>query len=183
MNIDTSKYTKLIPRPTIIVSTISDNGVSNAAPFSFNCPISFTPPLYGFSSVPTHHTWKNIEQNQEFVINIIDNKFGKAMQIYEKKFPYEESEIEKAGMAEEKSKMIKPPRIKEAIAWFECKLFDSKQFGDHVWVVGEIVCIDIKDEYWHQEDSVLDVDKANILFHISKNVFGENLKCSKYDRA
>ena len=31
-------FNKMLVRPCIVVSTISKNGVSNAAPFSFNSP-------------------------------------------------------------------------------------------------------------------------------------------------
>ncbi|MDD3985979.1 MAG: flavin reductase, partial [Methanobacterium sp.] len=33
-------------------------------------PVSINPPIIAFASVPTHHTFKNIEETKEFVINI-----------------------------------------------------------------------------------------------------------------
>ncbi|MDF2955324.1 MAG: FMN reductase RutF [Candidatus Alkanophagales archaeon MCA70_species_2] len=45
-------YAKLLVRPVVVITTVSDNGIPNAAPFSFNSPISFDPPLYGFSCSP-----------------------------------------------------------------------------------------------------------------------------------
>ena len=39
-------YPKLLVRPVVVITTVSDNGIPNAAPFSFNSPISFDPPLY-----------------------------------------------------------------------------------------------------------------------------------------
>ncbi len=51
-------YRLLAPRPTIIVTTKSNEGKVNAAPFSFTMPVSINPPLIAFASVPTHHTFQ-----------------------------------------------------------------------------------------------------------------------------
>ena len=58
MKLDLKGYYKLLVRPTAVISTSSPNGVSNAAPFSWNSPIAIKPvPLFGFSSNVNHDTW------------------------------------------------------------------------------------------------------------------------------
>ena len=69
-------YRLLAPRPTIIVTTKSREGNVNAAPFSFTMPVSVKPPLIAFASVPTHHTFKNIEETGEFVVNIPNGEYS-----------------------------------------------------------------------------------------------------------
>lgn len=179
MMINTNKYHKLLARPVVIISTISKNGISNAAPFSFNSPISFDPPLYGFSCMPRHHTWKNIEETKEFVVNIVGKDFGPLMHILEHKFPYEVSKIEKAGLTEMPSKKVKPYRIKEAIAWIECKLDKAIELGDHQWIVGRVLYVEVKEEFWRE---VINVEKASPLFHISGEFFAVDAKAKKYER-
>ena len=179
MMVNTNKYHRLLTRPVVVISTISKKGISNAAPFSFNSPISFNPPLYGFSCMPRHHTWKNIKESKEFVVNIIGKSFGPLMHILEHKFPYEISEIEKAGLTELPSKFVKPLRIKEAIGWIECKLEESKLIGDHRWIVGKVLGIEVKEEFWKE---VLNVEKVNPLFHISGKFFATDAKSKEYKR-
>jgi flavin reductase (DIM6/NTAB) family NADH-FMN oxidoreductase RutF len=71
----TVDFNKMLTRPCIVVSTISMNGVSNAAPFSFNSPATTKPPMYGFCCEVEHDTWRNIKENKEFVINLVDESF------------------------------------------------------------------------------------------------------------
>jgi flavin reductase (DIM6/NTAB) family NADH-FMN oxidoreductase RutF len=68
-------YRILAPRPTIIVTTVNKGGEVNAAPFSFTMPVSMNPPLIAFASVTTHHTYRNIKETGEFVVNIQGLKF------------------------------------------------------------------------------------------------------------
>lgn len=180
MKIEKKGYAKLLVRPVVVVTTISGNGISNAAPFSFNSPISFDPPLYGFSCNPKHDTWKNIQENGEFVVNIAGADLGKSMEVLEKDFPYEVSEIEKAGMTEEKGKEVKPPRIKEAKAWIECKMENFMELGDHIWIVGRVLEVETREEFWNE---VIDVEKAKLLCHIGGEFFAEDMKRVKYKRA
>lgn len=56
MKVNPPQFYKLLLRPVVVVSTASKNRISNAAPFSFNMPISFVPPIFGFSCNPAHDT-------------------------------------------------------------------------------------------------------------------------------
>jgi len=38
------------------------------------------------------------------------------------------------------------PVLKDAYAAYECKLVDSKPYGDHLWIVGEIVAVHFLEE-------------------------------------
>ena len=179
MKIDPKNSYKFLVRPVIVVSTISKNGISNAAPFSFNSPISFSPPIFGFSCNPQHDTWKNIKENNEFVVNIVGEDFGPLMSILERDFPYEVSEIEKAGLTTQKSTKVRPPRIKEAYAWLECRMMDNREIGDHIWISGEVIEAEIKDEFF---DDVIDIEKSRPLSHISGKFFGVNPRRVEYKR-
>lgn len=180
MRIREQDFTKLLVRPVVVITTISKNGVPNAAPFSFNSPISFEPPLYGFASSPEHDTWRNVRETGEFVANVVGEDFGELMHILETDFPYEVSEIEKAGLTAMPSACVKPPRIREALAWIECKLEASYELGDHVWVVGRVVCAEVKDEFW---DAVLDAERAKPLCHISGEFFACDARRRRFKRA
>ena len=72
MKLDLKDFYKLLVRPTVVISTISSNGVSNAAPFSFNSPVATRPtPLFGFESIKNHDAWRNVKENREFVVNLV----------------------------------------------------------------------------------------------------------------
>ena len=44
------------------------------------------------------------------------------MEVMERDFPYEVSEIEECGLTETEARQVKPPRIGEAYAWLECRM-------------------------------------------------------------
>jgi len=181
MEIEANAFPKLLVRPVIVVTTVSaERGIPNAAPFSFSSPISFEPPLFGFSCSPEHDTWKNIQANGEFVANVVGRDLGEKMHILEQDFPYEENELKHASLTEVAAKKVKPPRIKEAKAWIECKMERSVELGDHIWIVGRVLCAEVKDEFWN---GVLNVERAEILAHISGEFFAEGMRIAKYKRA
>jgi flavin reductase (DIM6/NTAB) family NADH-FMN oxidoreductase RutF len=182
VKLNLKEFYKLLVRPTVVVSTVSPNGVSNAAPFSWNSPMATEPvPLFGFSSNVNHDTWRNIKENGEFVVNIVGEAFGSLMKIMEKDFPYEISEIQKCGLTEIKANCVKPPRIKEAYGWLESRMTHHVLLSDrNLWVIGEVLEAEVKDEAF---DWVVDVEKVKPLNHIWGEAFVTNMKITKFARA
>jgi len=182
MKVDLEEYHKLIVRPTVVISTASPNGFSNAAPHSWSSPMATRPkPLFGFSSNVNNDTWVNVAKNKEFVVNLIGKEFGPLMEIMEKDFPYEVSEIAKCGLTEVRSNQVAPPRIKEAYGWLECKMTEYLSLSErNIWIVGEVLEAEVKDEAFN---SVVDVRKVNPLSHIWGEFFVANMKVTKFRRA
>lgn len=173
-------FNKLLSRPCIVVSTISDNGVSNAAPFSFNSPATTKPPMYGFYCEVEHDTLRNIRLNGEFVVNLVGEEFGPLMRDLARDLPYGVSEIIESGLSEVPSKKVRPPRIGEAYAWIECRLSGVVELSSHaVWVLGEVLLSEIKGDVF---DSVVDVEKICPLGHIWGDDYVVEGKRVKYKR-
>ena len=180
MKLKNNEYTKVSVRPTVVITTVSKRGIPNAAPFSFNSPISFNPPLFGFASNPNHDTWRNIKENGEFVVNYVGEAFGPLMHILEKNWPYEVSEIEKADLSSEKAHHVKPPRIKEAYAWLECKMETYVEIGDHIWIVGRVLEVEVNNAYLQK---VTNTEEIKPLNHIWGEYFANEMRITKYKRA
>ncbi len=182
MKLELQNFYKLLVRPTVVISTISPRGISNAAPFSWNSPMATKPkPLFGFCSSVTHDTWRNIKENKEFVVNMVSADFGPLMEIMERDFPYEVSEIEECGLTEVKANHIKPCRIQEAFGWLECKMIDYVTLSErNVWIIGEVLDAEVKDEAF---DEVVDVAKVKPLNHIWGEAFVKDMKITRFKRA
>jgi len=171
MKMDPRKWYKVLaPRPTILVSTVNQQGVSNAAPFSFVMPLSLDPPLIAFASDPDHDTVKNILKTRDFVVNIPGRNLLKKLWICRKEFPYGVSEIKKAKLTEEKSNKVRSPKIKECFAHFECKLFRKERTGDHLLIVGKVLEATLADRLFRRGKYQL--AKAHPLLHIGAEEFG-----------
>ncbi len=169
-------YKILAPRPTIIISTVNKKGEINAAPFSFTMPVSMNPPLISFASVPTHDTYRNIMETDEFVINIPGEDILEQLWITGGKFPYGVNEIEKANLTQIDSIKVTPPKIEECMAAIECRVHWVKKAGDHDIIVGEVLHVDIKENIL--KDGLLDVEKVKPVLHVGgmNFVVGDHLK-------
>jgi flavin reductase (DIM6/NTAB) family NADH-FMN oxidoreductase RutF len=142
----------VIPRPIALVTTRNENGTHNAAPFSFFNVVSDEPPItiLGFGARRTNErkdTPRNIEQTGEFVVNMVDRELVAAMRICATEFPYGESEVEATGLALAPSRTVTVNRISRSPASLECRLFSKIELSaTRQLVLGEILCIQIKDE-------------------------------------
>lgn len=176
-DVDTENaYRLLAPRPTIIVTTVNAKGQINAAPFSFTMPVSMKPPLIAFASVGSHHTYRNIAENSEFVVNIPSEHILKELWITGEKFPEGVNEIEKAGLTSIPSVSVLPPRIMECMAQMECKVYWIKEAGDHHLVVGEVLKVHAHENAL--KNGLMDVEKVKPLLHLGgiNFVVGDHLR-------
>ncbi len=134
------------PRPIAFASTIDEEGNVNLSPFSFfNC-FSANPPILVFSPArrgrdnTTKHTYENVLEVSEVVINIVDYAMVEQMSLASAEYPKEVNEFEKAGFKEDPSEMIRPPRVKEAPVAFECKVVEVKPLGDQGGAGNLVIC-------------------------------------------
>ena len=123
------------PRPIAWVSTISANGVTNLAPFSYFQIVSPHPPTLLFIPVNDREggkkdTLRNILEVPEFVVHVVNTAMAEKMNRTAERFAYGESEFEKCGIPSVKSDKVRPPRVAGAPVAYECKL-------DRIVVVGE----------------------------------------------
>jgi len=162
-------YRVLAPRPTIIVTTASPDGKVNAAPFSFTMPVSSNPPFIAVASVPSHHTYQNLEQTSEMVINIPSEDILQELWITSEKFPQGVNEIEKSGLTQMPSQKVKPPWIKESLAYMECRVEKIIECGDHNLVVGEVLKVGVRKDAI--KDGLLNVELVKPLLHLGGKDF------------
>jgi len=145
----------VIPRPIAWVSTFSEKGVANCAPFSFFNVISEDPPLcilsFNWRSDGTiKHTLKNIRRSGEYVVNLADEGTANAMHLSSTELPEGESEFAKYGLTPVPAKRVKHPRIAEAAASLECRVERRINFGpEREMVVGEILLV-------HAREGIID---------------------------
>jgi flavin reductase (DIM6/NTAB) family NADH-FMN oxidoreductase RutF len=181
MELDPGELWKVLaPRLTILITTVDKDGRINAAPFSFTSPVSFDPPIVMVSLRATRHTYQNIIETKEFVINILGKERLDAVLRCAARFPKGVNELEQAGLGWYSSKLVKPPRVKEASVWMECRYLNQVEEGDHFAVFGRVLVIDVRDEIL--ADGKPDLAKLNPVLHIARNEFATDLKLIRHRR-
>lgn len=125
----------IVPRPIAWITTVSAEGLVNAAPFSAFTFLSNKPPLVGVSigrkQGRLKDTARNIIGTGEFVINIGTEDALEVLHHSADEYEPEESEPEILGIDLHASRTVKPPRIACAPVSLECRLVQQHHFGEY----------------------------------------------------
>lgn len=152
----------IVPRPVGLVTTVSADGIPNAAPFSFFNGMSSDPPIVvlGLEVLPViaprKDTGDNIRDTGEFVVNLVSEDIAEQMNLCSMSAPADVDEIALAGFTAIPSTDVAPPRIGESPVSYECKRMTSLEVGHgNRIVIGEVLRM-------HIHDAFIDPDKLYV---------------------
>ncbi len=152
----------VVPRPIAWVTTLSLDGVRNAAPFSFFNVLSKAPPLLAVGiQADTDGTMKdtarNILDTREFVVNLVPRSAREAMNATSAGVAPDVDELQLAGLAVLPSLKVAPSRIAASPVAYECRLHTPLEVSPNQLIaIGEIVHAHVDDAY------VLDAGRHHI---------------------
>ncbi len=149
----------IIPRPIAFVTTKSEQGVINGAPFSFFNIVSSNPPMISLAVQRPQErlkdTARHIHHQQQFVVHIVDEGNVKQVNETAASLPVTESEIDRAQFTLTDSQCISVPGIKEAKVRMECSLVQTiplmngdEQTGD--LFIGQVVQFHIDETIYNE---------------------------------
>ncbi len=160
----------VVPRPIAWVSSQSNDGVLNLAPFSFFNAFSADPPIIGLGigmktrksedgsrTLVPKDTLKNILETKEFVVNVVSYQHADKMNRSSAEYDPAVSEFEQSGLTPSPSKLVKPPCLQESMVSMECRLFQQIDLPRSSIILGEVLCFHIKDEAWDGHGIIHDV--------------------------
>lgn len=144
------------PRPIAFASTVDQTGNVNLSPFSFFNVFSANPPILVFSPArrvrdnTTKHTLENALETKEVVINIVSYDIVEQMSLASTEYAQGVNEFIKSGLTALDSEMVKPPRVAESIAAYECKVNEVISLGEEGGagnlIICEVVLMHLKEE-------------------------------------
>ncbi len=154
----------IVPRPIAFASTIDKEGNVNLSPFSFFNIFSSNPPILVFSPSrrgrdgTTKHTYDNIKEVPEVVINIVSYAIVEQASLTSCEFPKGVNEFKKTGFTEVKSELIKPPCVGESPVSMECKVNQVIDLGSGggagSLVICEVLLMHIKEEVLDEQGRI-----------------------------
>jgi flavin reductase (DIM6/NTAB) family NADH-FMN oxidoreductase RutF len=148
----------VVPRPIGWISSLSPEGKVNLAPYSYFNAFAENPHYVAYGSGSSRSggnkdTLRNIEETQEFVVNIATYDLREAVNATSAHVPHGTDEFALAGLTKAASQLVKPPRVAESPANFECRLYqivplpgDDGSVEDHL-VIGRVLGIHIDDRF------------------------------------
>ena len=174
----------IVPRPIAWVSAVSPEGALNLAPFSYFNGVTGDPPVISISvgsrKGEPKDTARNSMATKELVVNIVSAGLGRQMVQTSADYAYGVSEFEKAGLTPEPSRLVKPPRVKEAPVAMECRLYDTVAIGSNTLILAEILLL-------HADDSVMkdgypDPEKLQPLGRLGGDLYGTLGEVVRHER-
>ena len=141
----------VVPRPIAWVTTLSNSGVVNLAPFSAFTFVSPKPPMLAISVGRKGGIYKdtaqNILNNEEYVVHIADSSLMTAVHESSTEHPPDVSEVEELRLLTLPGERIKVPRLAAAPVAMECRFRQCLEFGEtrSRLIVGEVLVFHIRD--------------------------------------
>lgn len=152
------------PRPICFASTIDAKGQPNLAPFSFFNVFSAKPPILIFAPNNSgrdgtpKHTWLNVLEVPEVVINVVTMNIVQQMNVAAAPWDHGVSEFEKAGFTPIPSDLIRPFRVAESPVQMECKVIETKELGHGAsagnLVIAEVIRMHISEAVLNEEGRI-----------------------------
>ncbi|MDR7376312.1 flavin reductase (DIM6/NTAB) family NADH-FMN oxidoreductase RutF [Rhodoferax ferrireducens] len=170
MNIDFATLTEyqrykmmaslIVPRPIALVTTLGEDGVVNAAPFSMFNMLGEEPPIVMLSinrlkDGHLKHTAANIQRSKEFVVHMCDEDLAEQMHRCGENFPVHVSELDAVGLTTASSSSVAPPRIAEAPVAFECTLWETLETTSRQIFIGQV-------RWMHARDELIDTENWRV---------------------
>jgi flavin reductase (DIM6/NTAB) family NADH-FMN oxidoreductase RutF len=158
------------PRPIAWVVTQDAHGVNNAAPYSFfnafaNDPAVLVIGIGGRKPGDAKDTGNNIRETGQFVVNLVSEANGPAMNVTAIDFPAGVDELYQAGLTTLPSTRVKPPRIAESPVAFECERLMTIELNvDRSLVLGKVLAMHVRDDcVMNPERCYIDTPKLNLI--------------------
>jgi flavin reductase (DIM6/NTAB) family NADH-FMN oxidoreductase RutF len=146
----------IAPRPIGWIATLDTAGRANLAPYSFFNAIADDPPLVMYSNTGAKiadgsrkDTLANIRATGEFVHHVVPFALHKQMNQTSGPWAADADEFEIAGLAKASSRIVAPPRIADAPAALECRVWRIIDLPgpDNHMVIGEVVGVHIDERF------------------------------------
>ncbi|GAB3807464.1 flavin reductase family protein [Spirosoma humi] len=150
------------PRPIAFASTMAADGTVNLSPFSFFNIFGYNPATLVFAPSRNRHGHKkhtllNLEEVGEVVINIVNYAMVEQMSLASAEFEKGVNEFEKAGFTAIASDRVRPPRVAESPAAFECIVKQIIPTGDGPGSGSLVICEVVMG---HFHDTIFDAKGA-----------------------
>jgi len=163
------KFGHHYPRVAALVSA-GAGGRDDVMTAAWHTFISLKPPLYGVAITTRRFTYQLIMESREFGVNFIPLYKAPLAAAVGGTSGHQIDKFEKFHIKKEKPLKTRAPVLEDAYATYECKLVDTRPYGDHIWVVGEIVAVHFLEQAFTPTE-FLDLEKVKPLLYLGSDYY------------
>lgn len=154
----------VIPRPIAFVSTQSEEGVVNLAPFSYFNMVTYRPPVLSIAVQRIDGKMKDTAQNimatKQAVVHIVDEENVEEVNKTSAPLGPEESELTVSNFTLVDSSSIHVPGVSEAKVRYETELLESVTIYDEGVATTDLILLKIV--HYHVDESVYNTDSGYV---------------------
>ena len=159
-----SKGTTTFPMPAAVIS-VGVGGDANLITLAYVGKVCLKPPIIAIGINTKRHSFKLIEEHDEFVINYPTINQLKEMDYCGTRSGRDVNKWEQLGLTKEKGKVVQVPLVKEFPWNMECKVVNRLELGSHVCFFGEVVAVHCEEKYL--KNNSIDPDKLDTFAYVS----------------
>jgi len=131
-------YRFLTPGCTVLVTSAWE-GDTDILTVSWQTPVSKDPPLLLIAVAKSHHSHRLIDRGGAFVINVPTEDLLDEVMFCGTRSGREVNKFEATRLTPEPGETVTVPRIRECVAYVECRLEGAYSAGDHSLFVGRVL--------------------------------------------
>lgn len=150
------------PAPVYIVGTYNEDGTADAMNAAWGGVCASAPPCIQISLNTGRRTRENILRTGCFTVSFAVRELMQVSDYFGLISGTLEDKVARAGITVEKSALVDAPILCQYPLTLECRLYDSREIGPHLMVIGEIVGISA-DERILDADGRISVEKLDPL--------------------
>ena len=171
----------VIPRPIALVSTMSDSGIVNIAPFSYFNIVTYDPPILSIAvqrvDGKSKDTARNIYENKEAVVQVVDTDNVEAANATSAPLGPDESELDVSSFTTVDSKAVRVPGLNETKVRVETELYDSMVIYNEENIATTDVLL-LKVKHYHIDETIyhngyIDPLKLNAVSRLAGSDYAE----------
>ncbi|MBO0481104.1 flavin reductase family protein [Candidatus Enterococcus courvalinii] len=148
----------IVPRPVALVTTRSENGSVNVAPFSYFSIVSSNPPIVSLAiqrkTNKLKDTAANLLTTKEAVIHILDEDNVVDGNQTAATLPKEESELSRTTFSIDDAQTVGAPVLRESKIRFETELYQRIEIKENEQITADLFLLKIK--HYQVDESVYD---------------------------
>jgi len=131
------------PRQTILLSC-RWQGKDNIMTLDWHTPLSFEPMMYAVAIGKTRFSAEMVRKSGVFAVNFMPAEFEKEILFCGTKTGKNIDKFKETGLEKEEAETIDCPRIRQALAYMECKVEKEIEVGDHILFIAKVTKAELK---------------------------------------
>jgi flavin reductase (DIM6/NTAB) family NADH-FMN oxidoreductase RutF len=135
----------------ILITSVDEKGTPNVITGAWGVQFSLNPPLFGIFISAKSYSYELISKTKEFVVNVPTKDIEEKVTFCGGCSGRTVDKFKETGLTPVPAKRVKAPWVKECIIHLECRLIETKPYGDHTLLLGEVLTAYVDKKAFNKE--------------------------------